>query len=201
MFLAAGLLTAGLPAADATTLYASTFTGGMVTGPLGDPCTPYGGDCLTELIDLSGQYGYTVGFAFWSTTCVGAGAHTEPNELPMAPPLCMISASGILTGYCGRAYGYGNGVVTLLDPLLGRAETFPFTWQLTWSGTQYTHNQMVLTGTITRSDGGPPGTIFGRLSITPDSFGGSCTNATATRWIAWGDWAFEIVDPLIEGRS
>lgn len=185
--------------ASATTAFASTFLGTMTTGPMGDPCTPLGTldyfRCATEVVSA----GPTVGFAFSSLTCVGAGAHFDEVDGPKAPVLCAISAAGTLTGFCGRATGTGSGTVVLQsvpeDP--GRSEVFPFTWQLTWSGTQYTHNQMVLTGTITRDDGGRPGMIFGRFSITPppDPWGwNSCANGTATHWLVWADWAFEIVD-------
>lgn len=178
--------------ASATTAAALTVTGAMTTTPMGDLCTPIGTlSCVSDVVSLSGP---AAGFALSSVTCLTGAAHVDEKG-PMVPPWCSITAAGVFTGFCGRASGTGNGALHLSD-LFGRTREFWFSFQLHWVSAQVGSNHMALTGTITRAYGGAlVGTIVGRFSIVPDpTAGGSCTNGTATHWIMWGDWAFEIVD-------
>ncbi|HEX9969978.1 MAG TPA: hypothetical protein VGB03_07550, partial [Acidimicrobiales bacterium] len=143
-----GLLGSTLSPAQATTAFTFTFEGSARTGPLGYPCAPIPSGIFSNCPEPVGTGGNTVGFTFASNTCVGSKTDVLKAKNPPGEPvktytgLCSITASGVVTGYCGLSTGGGSGTIVFTDAVKGNAKVMPFTF--TWTGSAHT---LVVTGT------------------------------------------------------
>ncbi len=168
-----GIAATNIPSANATTVAAVVFVGNATVTPgLGYPCTPAPSNCPPTVtvnpgpppsVTIGGTSG---GFTFNSLVCVGVKVDiAKPKGTGPHGPLCSITASGSITGYCGLSQGSGSGVIGFA-PVAPKTVTFNFHFTSV-GGT------LVITGTTTGAKAG--GTIVSVVQAIPNiTTGQSC---------------------------
>ncbi|MBW3668890.1 MAG: hypothetical protein KY443_06720 [Actinobacteria bacterium] len=183
--------TVGTPPASATSVGAFVFAGGATLA-----CTGAGGGLSYPPAYMTFAFDVTVlpaarqcSWTFSSSFCMGASATAlKPvGTVPSAfAPVCSISASGNLTGWCGLSNGAGGASIAITDPITGASAT-AFLKKLAWvdvGGTLVIHSGVEGPGP------GQKGVMVGLAEAYPDPFSGSCVTASATGFIVAGVAAF-----------